>query len=1022
MSRPPKTEMITGFIEEVKSYIPSLIGGLKSLEKSPDLNEALEETHRLVHTIKGASLMVGLSGLGQIAFQMEEYLDDVISGKLRFSDDSFSVMHKTIVRFQEYCRNYLSGGVASRSMLKETAMEFRPIRGLSISEDDLPFRQLLSSVPELERPGSEEGNASENGGQTISHDQGRMNDAYSNKNDTISSRQSAANPYEYSAEDEEGSVVIERPVNSDTSISPELLESFYEEAGEHLDDIGRSLNVLESQVSGTSPISPALREEIRGIRRSVHTLKGAAAVIGLIDFSAYAHSLEDLLDWLYEEAQEISIEMIRVLEDSSDLLERTVANPQLAKSSKAESLRKEYRAIMHSGVSKLSACIVDDTGTTDPDNMAIRDEKWAADVTDSEKKESVSDEQTLQMGTPSEPVTRITRTLRINTAKVDELVNLTGETIIALSAFDQKMDLFTESVNDLELARKRLRKIARDLEVSFEVKALDQLRTIPGLTVAQIGNVLQVGEFNEFDALELDRYSELNLIIRTMNECAIDVGAIHTQMSNLYSDFDGLLTRQQVILRELQDNMMRVRMTPMSIITNRLRQTVREVSGNLGKKVKLSITGEDIELDKIIWEKITDPLMHLLRNAIDHGVESPALRQACGKPSVATVKLMASRDGNQVVIRISDDGAGLNYKAIRSTALRMQLSGNINEMSDDDIAHFIFYPGFSTRQEISEVSGRGVGMDVVKENIRKLKGVIQVASDEGRGTQFTIRIPLTLATIRALLFTASGQTFAIGLNEISEVIHPDPDSVTGSNQDSLRLKDEILPLYHMNELLMKDSRQDGSSPLKESPVALVVETGGKRAVLVADTLVGHREIVIKNLGTHLGQVKGISGATVLGDGRVVPILNVEELLGSQTAVIESSGSDHYASSENPLEIMVVDDSVSIRQVVSRVMENQGWKVQTAKDGLDALEKLTQCRPNLIVLDIEMPRMNGYEFLRNIRARPVYEDTPVVMLTSRTAEKHREKAIALGADGFVIKPFNDNELVRLILQLTSSRSN
>ena len=350
----------------------------------------------------------------------------------------------------------------------------------------------------------------------------------------------------------------------------------------------------------------------------------------------------------------------------------------------------------------------------------------------------------------------------------------------------------------------------------------------------------------------------------------------------------------------------------------------------------------------------------------------------------------------------------------------MQLSENINEMTDDEISRFIFYPGFSTRREISEISGRGVGMDVVKENIQKLKGTIQVASEEGRGTQFTIRIPLTLASVRALLFSCGGQIFAVGLNEISEIIRPDADSITGDHQDTLRLKDEILPLYHMNELLMADRQPSEPFLPHENPVTLVVETGGKRAVLAVDALVGQREIVIKSLGSHLGHVKGISGATVLGDGRVVPILNVEELLWHQSAGMEIPGSINQPS-EKPLEIMVVDDSISIRQVVSRLMEDQGWSVQTAKDGLDALEQLTTSRPDLIVLDIEMPRMNGYEFLGSLKARSDYQDIPVVMLTSRTAEKHREKAMTLGARGFVVKPFNDHELVRLILQLTGNKS-
>jgi chemosensory pili system protein ChpA (sensor histidine kinase/response regulator) len=395
------------------------------------------------------------------------------------------------------------------------------------------------------------------------------------------------------------------------------------------------------------------------------------------------------------------------------------------------------------------------------------------------------------------------------------------------------------------------------------------------------------------------------------------------------------------------------------------------------------------------------------------------LRQSLGKPPVATIKLEASREGNRVVIRIADDGAGLDYPAIQTTVRKMRLSDRVDEMSDDELSQFIFYPGFSTRTEISEISGRGVGMDVVKENIQNLKGVIRVASEKGQGTTFTIRIPLTLAAVQALLFTVRGQTYAIALNEISEIIRLNPENILGPNQDALRLNDEVLSLFYMVDLLSAGKRDAESVPPGEYPITLVVETGGRRGLLVIDTIVGQKEIVIKSLGSHLRYVKGVSGATIMGDGSVIPILNIEELLWSQTTMLEDTQTDKKLIIEKPLNIMVVDDSVSIRQVVSRLMEDQGWKVRTAKDGIDALDRLNESRPDLIVLDIEMPRMNGYEFLGALKAQVGFEDIPVVMLTSRTATKHRDKAKALGAKGFIVKPYNDDEFVRLILKLTGS---
>jgi chemosensory pili system protein ChpA (sensor histidine kinase/response regulator) len=890
-----------------------------------------------------------------------------------------------------------------------------------MEEDESALNKLLRSVPEREGLRAEDNIDTEKSSEPYSEPINQL--------PAVSGVGTESNP-------PSGSVPLkdEYPINAEgrtettnlqekdkVEIPLQLLESFYEEAEEHLEDLGRSLNVLDNQVKKTISISPLLREESRRIRRSVHTLKGAAAVIGFQDFAAYAHSLEDLLDWLFEEARKISPEIVAVLAESSDLLERIITKPQLHYSGKVQSLKNQYKKIMEQDHSKKETTVEESKSDAGQERIIKLNKILYAKKSAEENIQTDLFEEFPQPDDVSELGARFTKTLRVDMARFDDLVNLTAELIIALSAFDQKMETFTDSVNDLELYRERLKQISRDLEVSYEVEALKQLKAIPDLFVANSSKAMQTGDFEDFDTLELDRYSELNLIIRKLNESAVDVGALHTQLSNLHSDFDGRLTRQRVILSELQDKMMRLRMAPISTITHKLHQTVREVAGTLDKKVKLVVTGEGIELDKLIWKKLADPLMHLLRNAVDHGIEQQDVRQSLGKPPVATIKLAASREGNLVVIRIADDGAGLDYPAIQETVRKMRLSDRVDELSNDELSQFIFYPGFSTRTEISEISGRGVGMDVVKENIQNLKGAIRVTSEKKRGTKFTIRMPLTLAAVQALLFTVRGQTYAIALNEISEIIRLNPKNILGPNRDAIRLDDKVLPLFHMKDLLSAGTRDVESAPGAEYPITLVIETGGRRGTLMIDTLVGQKEIVIKSLGSHLRYVKGVSGATIMGDGSVIPILNLEELLGSQTTILEDTHTDTELIIERPLNIMVVDDSVSIRQVVSRLMEDQGWKVTTAKDGIDALDRLSESRPDLIVLDIEMPRMNGYEFLGALKAEIRFENIPVVMLTSRTATKHRDKAKAMGASGFIVKPYNDDEFVRLILKLTGRLS-
>ena len=992
--------VISGFIEEVNAYLPTLFKGVRSLKTDPDQNELLEEMHRLVHTIKGAAAMIGITGLSCIAFEMEEALEEIIAGKLTFDENVFEVFHGTLKRFETYCRYMLADGVNARELLRETAMAVRRVRGMVSDENDLTFKALLESVPERE------------GGEQEYRDEITMpsSDFGSTESDLIVTGQHTdiLNDDAEAEDDMEGLIIVpdtDPPKVTQALLSPELLATFYDEAEEHLDNLGHVLNTLDSEVDVPMSISPAQHENIREIRRYVHTLKGAAAVIGFQDCASWAHHIEDLLDWMYSETQTITPQMVAVLSESADLLTMSVDDPSVTHSKKANQLKKELADFFTSESSV-------------PEKSDF-----------SQKPDFVPVPETSDFSKKSDVLPRVFsghgKTLRIETLRVDELVNLVGELIIAGSGFDQKMELFKEALHELELARERLRNIARDMEIGYEVKALENIEKF-GMTHGLTETPESLSEFEDFDTLELDRYSKLNLIIRTLNESTVDVGAIYAQLTNAHSDFEGRINRQRVLLSELQGKTMRMRMTPMAVITNRLRRTIREIAGELNKKVRLLIEGEDIELDRQIWEKIIDPLMHLLRNAVDHGIESAEIRKMQAKPEIAVIKLTASREGNQVAIRVKDDGAGLNYPVIRKVAMEKELTENVDLMDDEELNKFIFQSGFSTCREISTISGRGVGMDVVRENIRELKGVIRIASEKGRGTEFIIRIPLTLAAVRALLFSVKGRTLALPLNDISEIMRIKPDDIVTHPQPAVRIGDEVLPFYHLAAILNIPEHDKKMASPKDEPLVLIISSVGRRNVLVIDHLIAQKEIVIKSTGSHLRYVKGVSGVTIMGDGRVVPILNIDALLGTESVVEESVPSDFSTFFDSgggqlpakALEIMIVDDSVSIRQVVSRLMEAQGWRVQTAKDGIDALEKLRDLHPDLIILDIEMPRMNGYEFINALKAQPGYGDIPVVMLTSRTTSKHREKATALGVKGFIVKPYNDDDFINLIIEVTS----
>jgi chemosensory pili system protein ChpA (sensor histidine kinase/response regulator) len=970
MTGSPPNEIVVGYMEEVRTYLPTLVDGLARLSPEAPPDPALvEELHRLVHTIGGASHMVGILGLSRIAGQMETALAEVDAGTLPLTPELIAAMGDTVERFRNYCAGLMGGGLSPRAMLERTIRDFRRARSLPEAEDEAVLAPLLDGIPEYEAGAGLDPEADAEPEPPEEPPPPRV-------------RSTPAPP---------------PPPSEMPELPPEVIEGFFEEAREHLDELDGALNRLEGQIARLAPITRDQRETVRQIRRSIHTLKGSAAVIGLSPIAAWGHAVEDFLDWLYEGASEIGPEIVGLLQDSADLMARLVAHPAEAMNERAESIRVQYERFM--GASAPSAPAGQSTGKARGE-VAVE-----APATAILRRPEGEAEDSSEDGSPAgRPGRR--QTLRVGTDRIDAMVNLAGELMIATGAFEGQMKGLESAFQELDLARNRLREIARQMETGFEVKALGRLR-----------RGKDAEGFQDFDALELDRYSELNLIIRTLTETAIDVGAIQSRLGHLHGEFDTHLGRQQVVLREIQDQMMQVRMLPMSTLGNRLRRTVREVAKRLDKRVRLVMEGEGIELDRLVWDRITDPLMHLLRNAVDHGIERPEARKAAGKAPAALVKLSARREGNRVVIQIADDGAGLDYRAIRRKAIQGGFIQENDEPGEEALAGLIFRAGFSTRDTISEVSGRGVGMDVVRENIQELKGSIRVASWPGRGTRFTIRIPLTLAAVRALLFSLGERTYAIPLNEVREILRADPEQIIEAPRRSIRVGERLLPLHSLRELLPATPRPPAG--VEAPPLVLLVSPGDRLRGVEIDGLLGQREIVIKGLGSHLRHVRGISGVTIVGDGSVVPILNLPELLG-ETGVAGLPRVDAAAApqpaQERPLSILVVDDSVSIRQVVSRLMENQGWRVRTARDGLDALEQVRAERPDLIVLDIEMPRMNGYEFLSALGGEPAVRDVPVVMLTSRATAKHQDRAVSLGASGFVIKPYNDNEFVDLVLNL------
>jgi chemosensory pili system protein ChpA (sensor histidine kinase/response regulator) len=955
------------FANELKGYIPLMRDSVDRINGlSPEAAKThLTELHRLVHAVRGASALLKLNNLSKVASELETIVEEIINNRLIFDTAIFDAVTNTIEYFDAYSREVPCNDAFNQDLRADVLDSLLDIQKRASSNDEQDFiSQLLKTVDQ-----------------------------------DVSSCDSQ--------------IDISKKPESPVLPKDELLEGFYQEAEDHFQDLGGAVGQLEERISSPTPMGPDDKELLRVIRRSIHTVKGAAAVVKLKPVALWGHEFENLLDWLYDEADLLTPDHIKIIADAADMLERFVTDPQKIDPEHVDQLKEELKQIIGSNPGEENVIENEPAATAAefvevplPDDSQ-RDTGAGRDERDAQKAPS--------------PFLDPNQTMRIDLAKVGSLVNLGGELTIALSAFDQDMDGLGNLIGEIDRTQSRLKKTARDLELGYEVKAIGRTDTTSFHAETPDTAREETTALSEFDLLELDRYSELNLIIRSLSETAADAGTISHHLSGIHSGFKGFLHRLQLLVSDLNAETMRMRMTPMSSITHRMGRTVRETASQLGKKAQLAIQGEHVELDKMVWDKLSDPLMHLLRNAVDHGIESRAARRNAGKPETAVIRLKAAYQGNQVAIRIIDDGAGLDYDAIRKTAVPSEPNKNRDDISDQELANMIFQPGFSTRQTISEVSGRGVGLDVVKENILGLKGSVRVEkSERGVGTTFVINLPLTMAVINALLFDIAGKRYATALYDIKEILRVNPKDIESQGKTAVNIGGRRIAYYNLSEILAEPDQEPRAGDAAQWPLLLIIEKESWQGAVAIDRIYSQRDIVIKSLGTHLGHVKGIAGAAVMGDGQVVPILNLEELLRAETGRTHPPHRlKRKARIQRPLEIMVVDDSVTIRNVVSHLMQRQGWKVLTAKDGLEAIEVLHTWQPDLIILDIEMPRMNGYEFMRSMRAREEFKHLPVIMHTSRGSKKHREKAESLGVNAFVTKPYEEEKFVALIEDLSSS---
>ena len=587
--------------------------------------------------------------------------------------------------------------------------------------------------------------------------------------------------------------------------------------------------------------------------------------------------------------------------------------------------------------------------------------------------------------------------IRVPSVLLEQLVNLAGETSISRSLIEEQVNDFSQSTDEIDSTIQRLKEQLRRLEIEMEAQIEFRKEQ-----VESEGN-------EEFDPLEMDRYSQVQQLSKSLVESASDLKDLKSTLVEKTRDMETSLVQQARINTRLQEGLMQTRTVPLSRhIVPRLRRIVRQVSGELDKPITFKVSNAGGELDRSMLERMVTPLEHVLRNAIDHGIESSKERTTLGKPEQGVISLNIRREGGDVVLELSDDGRGLDVTAIRKKALSRGLIEKNSVLSDEEVMRFIFAAGFSTAKELTQLSGRGVGMDVVQSEIADLGGSVELHSKKNQGTLFTFRVPFTVSMNRALLVSAGGERLAVPLDSIEGIVRVSPfelEQYYGDDATDFFYAGQKYDFSYLGHLINGSSYHTNPDMVSALPV-LLVRGGDKFYALQVDRLIASREIVVKSLGAQFANLEGIAGATVLGDGSVVMIADLAALVRAESSVATHSNVIPLDKSRDHLVAMVVDDSVTVRKVTSRLLERRGMDVVTAKDGLDAMLQLEDVKPDFILLDIEMPRMDGFEVVTRIRNDAELLDIPIIMITSRTGEKHRERALSLGANAFLGKPYQE----------------
>ncbi|MGE6392081.1 Hpt domain-containing protein [Psychrobacter pacificensis] len=779
---------------------------------------------------------------------------------------------------------------------------------------------------------------------------------------------------------------------------PDILSVFLEEA-EELTNRNKYLHLFLNDTNNTTAL--------QALQRDLHTIKGGARMVTASGIADLAHEMESVYTDFVSNRRPPTQKVLELLVASHDwladavfilqhhvnpptpallieALEQFGRNPDSLKQVPKESLQSQREAIL---IAKENQ---------DPHYLAKDISEMPSMFSNTNKEDDSTSSNEM---------------IRISGGLIEHMINLSGESAINRARIDMGISSLTNSIEEMGTTVQRLADQLRRMEIELEAQILSQIDD-------------ELIDNEDFDPLEMDQYSSLNQLSKSLTESASDLVDINHTLLEKTRDSESLLLQLSRTQTELQDGLMNSRMVPFTRLTPRLERIVRQTANELNKSVELTIINADDEMDRTILERITSPLEHMLRNAVDHGIETTSARLKAGKERSGNITLEVHREGSEIVIQLSDDGRGIDVEAVRNKAISQGLiDADDDSLSDLDIMQYIFNAGLSTSKQVTQISGRGVGMDVVISEIRQLGGAVSVVSELGKGSKFTMRLPLTVAVSDALVVRAADRYYAIPLVQIERVVRVNPEKLYDyyhSDDATLNFEDTEYRVRYLNEILSGNKLNELVVNTNTSlPLIIIKNRTGQNIALQVDQIAGSRiEVVVKPLGQQLSNIPGISAATIMGDGSVMLILDLIALMRNAQLVknLSKSASTKRGRIATKSTILVVDDSVTVRKVTSRFLERQGFNVAVAKDGIDAIEILQDTTPDMILLDIEMPRMDGFEVATQVRFNSRLQHIPIIMITSRTGEKHRERALEIGVNDYMGKPFQEKELLEKIQRL------